>query len=227
MLRPFTLSTCLNKTQDYNSSDDILLLILILFLLRGCTTKKTKKMHAQKQFDLLIMLIIILLFYETHSKPGLRYEEVPAAKNSVNPYNHNESKSYKKDIDKKNVEESNPYTDDCKERYTKQEVITSIDAYEHIAVNDVVLPDDNSDIYEHIENPLPPISTCQEEISNNLPSSLSSTIKQDYVGATVTVLLSNLSKVTGEVVFNFNHILSLKVGSKLMFINDKNIISFY
>jgi hypothetical protein len=240
-----------------------------LFLLRGCNTKKTKKVHIQKQFDLLIMLIIILFYYGNNSKPSLRYEEVSNTKNSINPYNLNESQTSKKDIDNKNAEKSKPNTGGCKERYTEHKAIVSGDTYgdnyegpsvneivshddnsdanEHIPLNEVIFPDSssNSDNFtiidkpvvaienvdsiskEHKETTLPSISTCPEEISSNLSGSLYLAIKQDYVGTTVTVLLSNLSKVTGEVVFNFNHILSLKVGSKIMFINDNNIISFY
>jgi hypothetical protein len=75
---------------------------------------------------------------------------------------------------------------------------------------------------DHIDN-----EPVEGEIINESSNQLSLMIKDDYFGSKVTVLLPNSSVITGEVVFKFKDILSVKSEGRTIFISEKDIISFF
>jgi hypothetical protein len=63
--------------------------------------------------------------------------------------------------------------------------------------------------------------------NNILTDSMASTIKNEYKGTTVSAMLPNSMLVSGEVVFNYDGVVALKQDDKTIFINEKDIITFY
>lgn len=65
----------------------------------------------------------------------------------------------------------------------------------------------------------------KEKITRESSNSLALMLKDDYFGANVTAVVANSSVVTGEVVFKVNDIISLKTKDRIIFINEKDILS--
>lgn len=58
------------------------------------------------------------------------------------------------------------------------------------------------------------------------PAPLPACIKGSYKGAKVSAMLPGACQITGEVVFNFDHIIALKVDGKIIFVNEDAIAWF-
>lgn len=71
------------------------------------------------------------------------------------------------------------------------------------------------------------IKSGAEDNSCYVPASLPACIKRDYKGAKVSAILPGAYQITGEVVFNFNHVIGLKLEDKIVFVNEDSIVAFH
>lgn len=168
-------------------------------------------------------------------------------------YSHSPSKPYSREFDNGyNLNSSSETIDNSSESYCVErnifedsvvnvvenaEVFEDIDNSESIFSEDIILNMNTSEVSEDnntsVEASLSPLEnnttneSVEEEIINEPSNQLSLMIKDDYFGSKVTVLLPNSSVITGEVVFRFKDILSVKSEDKTIFISEKDIISFF
>ncbi|CUU45579.1 hypothetical protein ACUH7Y_01950 [Clostridium beijerinckii] len=97
-------------------------------------------------------------------------------------------------------------------------LLVTIDKHsEEISVQNNIQSEKNSNL----------LNNYTEEKCNKMPISLGTILKNYYRGAMVSAMLPNGIVVSGEVAFNFNHIVALKYNNIIIFINEDHIISFH